>query len=258
MAFSHSDYTFSHVMKSTTDTSRPVVFSVDLTDLIHQDGHSALFYIDSMTITAYRQGSWDKMPVKFALLNGNKTRAITFDPTRLSSKWSVDLGLDDDSVSYKDHRDQFRVTIAGLENEPFNHTMPIYADENKQAALNVLGFMMSQSLWVADKARGALDVVMTSTVPEFTVHCNLCRQQRAVRIRQKGSDVYDSFLSFPLCGDDCVCTPLSGTSADPAYRAVCDIMALIRCAYADKLDTLMESSSQYAADRLFDCLSYAD
>lgn len=260
MAFSHSDYTFSHVMKSTTDTSRPVVFSVDLMDLIHQDGHSALFSIDSMTITAYRQGSWDKVPVKFALLNGNKTRVITYDPTKLSSKWSVDLGLNDNSVSYKDHRDQLSVNIAWLENEPFNRTMPIYADENKQAALNVLGFMMSQSLWVADKARGALDVVMTSKVPEFTMHCNLCRQQRAVRIRQKGSDTFDSFLSFPLCGDGYVCAPLSGTPADRAYRAVCDIMALIRCAYADKLDILMESSSHSAAEGLysFDCLPYAD
>lgn len=261
MAFSHSDYTFSHVMKTTTDTSRPVVFSVDLTDLIQRDGHSALFSIDSMTLTAYRQGTWDKVPVKFAMLNGNMTRVITYDPTKLSSKWSVDLGLNDNSVSYKDHCDELRVNIAGLENEPFHRTMPIYAEENKQGAFNVLGFMMSRSLWVADKARGALDVLMTAKVPEFTVHCNMCGQRRVVRIQQKGSDVSDSFLVFPLCADGHVCTPLSGTSVDRAYHALCDIMALLRCAYADKLDALMgPNNSHTAADTFhsFDRLPYAD
>lgn len=236
MAFSHSDYTFSHIMKNTADTSSPMVFSVDLTDLIRPDGHSTLFSIDTMSITAYRQGSWDKMPVKFAVLNGNKTRVITYDPTKLSSKWSVDLGLHDNTVSYKDYCDRLNVTIAGLDTEPFNRTTAIHADENKQAACNVLRFMMSQSLWAADKARGALDVVMTAQVPDYAVQCTTCRQQRVVHIRRQGEES----LSFPLCTDNCVCLPLSTTSVDPGHRAVCDIMALIRCAYADKLDYLLD------------------
>lgn len=247
MTFSHIDYTFHHSV-NTADTSRPVVFSLDLSNLINADGYSALFSVDSLSINAYRRGSWDKMPVKFALLNGNRTRAITYDPTRLSSKWSVDLGLQDAEVSHKDHGEHLCVTIAGIETEPFNRAVPVYADENKRAVFNVLGFMMSKSLWIADKARGALDVMMTSASSEVAVHCSMCMQQSAVRVHLKDSDVDNACIAFPLCTDGCVCAPLDTMSNDRPYRAVCAVMALIRRAYDDKLDGMLESNAQLVTD----------
>lgn len=139
MAFSHTDYSFSHAMKSATAANQPVVFTVDLTDLIQLAGHIALFTIDLMTVMAYRQGDCKKVPVKFAVSNGNMTRVITYDPNRLSSKWLVDLGAQETSGSKKDHSDGPRgVTIAGTEREPFSRALSIYEDDNKQAALNTL------------------------------------------------------------------------------------------------------------------------
>lgn len=41
MAFSHTDYVFSHTMKNQTDANQPAVFTVDLADLIQLAGHSS-------------------------------------------------------------------------------------------------------------------------------------------------------------------------------------------------------------------------
>lgn len=254
MAFSHSTYNFSHPIKNTTDTSNPVLFSLDLSELITQDGHSALFTVDSMAITAYKQGTWEKMPVKFALMNGNTTRVITHEPSGMSSKWHVDLNLgSQENTSHKDHRDQLSVPMAGFENEPFNRSLPIYSEDNKYATLNMLAFMMSQSLWVSDKARGALDALMESRTAEISCFCNGCRRDRVLRVHRKDADVHNTCISFPVCQDGYVCTPMIGNSTDETYRALCDMMALVRCAYADKLDYLMDSSMAMA-----DSFPYAD
>lgn len=237
MAFSHTDYVFSHTMKNQTDANQPAVFTVDLADLIQLAGHSALFTIDSMTVTAYSQGDWKKVPVKFAVLNGNKTRVITYDPNRHSSKWLVDLGAQEASGVNKDHSDGRRcVKIAGTDREPFSRALSVYEDENKQAALNVLRFMMSESLWVADKARGALDILMASAANEFNVHCDLCGR-RSVVYTQNDSG---SSFAFPECEDTYVCMPSARNVQDRTYRALCDIMTLIRCACADNLSILTE------------------
>lgn len=69
---------------------------------------------------------------------------------------------------------ELTVKIAGTDSEPFNRSLSVYDKANKQATLNVLQFMMSESLWVADRTRGALDVLMSSDGSEFPIDCKGC------------------------------------------------------------------------------------
>lgn len=55
MAFSQTDFIFSHTVKKATDSNQLVIFSLDLTDLIQLAGHSALFTTDSMMMPIGRE-----------------------------------------------------------------------------------------------------------------------------------------------------------------------------------------------------------
>ncbi|KAK2836050.1 hypothetical protein Q5P01_016534 [Channa striata] len=126
MAFCQKEYVFSHIITKDSRAHQPALFQLDLRDLIQPLGEcSPMFVIDSMSVTAYKQGTSERIPVKFAVLNASKTRALTNDPCRLSSKWNVELG----GLS--------SVKIAGTDKTPFHRSLSVYDEDNRQAMLNI-------------------------------------------------------------------------------------------------------------------------
>ena len=193
-------------MNKVSEAHQPTMFKIDLQGLIPFGDCSTLFIIDNMTVTAYKQGTLDKIPVKFTVLNDNKTRILTNDPSKLSSQWNVDINGGS------------CIKIAGTDTVPFNRTLSVYDDDNRQALINVLAFMMSNSLWASDRAKGALDVLVASTRGEFQFICGLCSAKGFVSITRGPSGI--ASFSFPQCADSYVCIPCHQLSTDKDYDAL--------------------------------------
>lgn len=152
MSFGQKEYLFSHTMNRATSQARqPVMFKIDLRSLIPLGDCSTLFVIDNMSVTAYKQGTLERIPVRFTVLNDNAKRVLTNDLSKQSSRWQVDVN------------GRSSLKIAGTDTEPFSRALSTYDEENRQALVNVLAFTMSNSLWASDKARGAFDVLVNST-----------------------------------------------------------------------------------------------
>ncbi|KAE8277018.1 hypothetical protein D5F01_LYC24050 [Larimichthys crocea] len=243
MSFSRKEYLFSHTMTRVTQANQPTVFKIDLRELIPCYGCSALFVIDNMSVTAYKQSTLEKIPVKFTVLDENKKRVLTNDPCKLSSKWHVETVC----RSY--------VTIAGTDTVPFDRSPPVCDEDNKQALANVLAFMMSSSLWVSDRARGAFDILVNSTRGEFEFTCDVCSEIGFACVME-GPDRLSYFSS---CEDDYVCIPSQRPCADEDYVALRNLLTLLRSASLDNLDVLNRVTEEMAADRTFqelDCTSF--
>lgn len=149
MAFSQKTYIFSHTITKSSAANQPVVFPIDLRDLIPPFGKcSPMFAIESMSIHVHKQDTSERIPVKFTVLNDAKTRVATNDPSRFSSKWDVDVcGASS-------------VKIAGTDETPFRRVLLVYDEDNRQALLNVLAFMMSpDSVRTADRARCSFNIL---------------------------------------------------------------------------------------------------
>ncbi|KAK2812507.1 hypothetical protein Q5P01_000007 [Channa striata] len=168
---------------------QPALFQLDLRDLIQPLGEcSPMFVIDSMSVTAYKQGTSERIPVKFAVLNASKTRALTNDPCRLSSKWNVELG----GLS--------SVKIAGTDKMPFHRSLSVYDEDNRQAMLNVLTFMTTEGLRASDDAKGSLDLLGAQcSNKDFVVDCERCGIESSARV--VGSDTGNPTLRLCLCTD---------------------------------------------------------
>ena len=233
MSFSQKEYIFSHSMSRVTQAHQPATFKIDLSGLIPSGGgRSPLFLIDSMNVTAYKAGTLERIPVKFTVVTDNKTRTLAHDPCKMSSKWQVDSGS--------------CMKIAGTDTVPFHHSLSVYDEENRCALINALTFMMSNSLWVSDRARGALHILVDSPRDEYEFRCTLCSEHRLACI-SRGIDGVDLF-SFPQCMDGYVCIPSQQPCADDDYEALRNILALLRAVSLDglgivnKITQAMESS----------------
>lgn len=232
-------------MTKYTKASQPAAFKLDLRELIPPCCYdcSALFVIDDMSVTAYKQSTWEKIPVKFTVLNQNKRRVLTDDPCKISSKWQVDLPRGS------------HVKIAGTDSAPFHRSPPVWDEENRQALVNVLAFMMSDSLWFSDAVRGALAVLENSTRREFQFECRLCLETGFARFRE-GKDGLPSF-SLTRCKDDYVCVPSS--TGDEDQIALEKLTGLLRSASLDNLAVLKRVTEEMAARTScleLDCTSF--
>lgn len=236
---------FTHTMNKVSEAHQPAMFKIDLHGLIPFGDCSTLFVIDNMTVTAYKQGTLEKIPVKFTVLNDNKTRVLTNEPAKLSSEWNVDINGGS------------CIKIAGTDTVPFNRTLSVYDEDNRQALINVLAFMMSNSLWASDRAKGALDVLVASTRGEFQFTCGLCSDIGLVSVTKGPSGI--SSFSFPQCADSYVCVPSQQLSADKDYDALRNVLALLRSASLDNLGILHRVTQEMATNRVFqdlDCTSF--
>ncbi|KAJ7983728.1 hypothetical protein DPEC_G00373530 [Dallia pectoralis] len=205
MSFSQKEYIFSQTMTRASQPHQPAMFKIDLRELIPFSDCSTLFIIDTMSVTAYKQGSSEKVPVKFTVLNETQKRVLTSDPCTFSSNWQVDI-----------NGGSCKMKIAGTDTVPFRRTLSVYDDENRQALVNVLAFMMSNSLWVSDRARGAFGVLVDSARGEFEFTCDLC-SEIGVACVMKGPTGLPSF-SFPQCVDSYACVPCQQPYAAEDYE----------------------------------------
>lgn len=203
MSFSQKEYTFSHTMAKVSRAHQPALFKIDLRDLVPVCGElSPLFVMGNMSVTAYKQGTLEKIPIRFTVLGDNTRSVLTNDPCKLSSKWDIELNGGS------------RVKIAGTDTVPFKCTIAIHEEENRQALVNALAFMMLNSLWVSDRARGTFGIVAESVRGEFHFKCKLCPDRQA------------SFL-FSQCADGYVCIPSPEPCADDKdYNALRNLTAL--------------------------------
>lgn len=232
MSFSRKECLFSHSMTKNTMVSQPVAFKIDLRELIPCCyDYSALFVIENMSVTAYKQSTLEKIPVKFTVLNSNKRRVLTHDPCKISSKWPVDLPRGS------------HVKIAGTDSTPFCRSPSLWDEESRQALVNILAFMMSDSLWFSDAARGALAILEKSSRGEFNFKCRLCSKTGLARFRE-GEDGLPSF-SLTRCKDDYVCVPSSTDEEDQV--ALEKLAGLLRSASLDNLDVLNRVTKEMAA-----------
>ena len=197
MSFSQKDYVFSHTMNKLGQAHQPAMFKLNLRDIIPCGECSTLFVIDNMWIHAYKQGGLETIPVVFTIVNDNTKMVLTNDPCKLSSEWHVDINCGS------------HMKIAGTDIIPFKRNPSVYDDANRQAVANVLSFMMSNSLWASDRARGAFDILIASTRGEFEFKCDMCSGIRHACVG-KGPSGLQSF-NFPQCADSYVCIPCPRT-----------------------------------------------
>lgn len=235
MSFSQNDYIVAHTMTNASKPHQPVILKVDLRGLISLGGCSSLFVVDRMNLTAYKQSSVERIPVKFAIVNDTDKRILTNDLGKLSSKWNVNI----DCGSH--------LKIAGTDTEPFNRTLPVYDEENRQALINVLAFMMSDSLWASDQARGAFDVLVESTRGEYVFTCQRCSQFGVACIKKVDPRDPPSF-SLQSCVDGYVCIPSQQAFADKDYDALRNLLILLRSASTDNLDIVTQICEELSAE----------
>ena len=243
MSFSQKEYVFSHTMNKLGQAHQPAMFKINLRDIIPFREYSTLFVIDNMRINAYKQGGLETIPVMFTVVNDNTKRVLTNDPCKLSSEWHVDIN----GGSY--------MKIAGTDVVPFKRNPSVYDGEHRQAFANVLAFMMSNSLWASDRARGAFDILIASTRGEFEFTCDMCSGIRLACV-VKGPSGLQSF-NFPQCADSYVCIPSPRPDIDKDYEALRDILALLRSASLDNLDIFKLFTLEMASNRCFEDLNCA-
>ncbi|KAK2844054.1 hypothetical protein Q5P01_010713 [Channa striata] len=129
-----------------------------------------------------------------AVLNASKTRALTNNPCRLSSKWNVELG----GLS--------SVKIAGTDKTPFHRSLTVYDEDNRQAMLNVLTFMTTEGLRASEDAKGSVTVTLLYGTSVLDVCYNM---SAGVRDAEEGEELdlgaavaqfgYDTLIRrFPL------------------------------------------------------------
>ena len=239
MSFSQSEYVVSHTMTNASKPHQPVILKVDLCGLISIGECSTLFVVDKMNLTAYKQGTVEKIPVKFAIVNNTDNRILTNEPGRLSSKWNVNIDCGS------------RMKIAGTDTEPFHRALPVYDEENRQALINVLAFMMSESLWASDKAQGAFDLLVESTRGEYEFTCQRCLQIGIACVKKEPPSELPAF-SFPSCVDGYVCIPSPQALADKEYDALRNLLTLLRVASVDNLDIVTRISEEISTDAAFE------
>lgn len=231
MAFSQKTYVFSHTITKSSAANQPVVFPIDIRDIIPPFGkYSPMFVIESMSVQAHKQDTSERIPVRFTVLNDAKTRIVTNDPARFSSKWDVDVcGASS-------------VKIAGTDETPFRRMLSVYDEDNRQALMNVLAFMMSpDSVQTADRARSSLDTLKAQCAysRDFNMTCELCRRESVAQVVVR-DDPGQPALRVPLCEDGYVCVP---ERADPHREAQTHrgLIALLRSAYTDNLSIVREA-----------------
>lgn len=236
MAFSQKTYMFCHNVGKNSMSKQPVLFTIDLRELISPfgGGCSPMFVIERMSLQAYRRDTSERIPAKFAVLNYAKNKVVTNDTSRLSSVWEVPLTSEEPTS----------VRIAGTDSDDFCRTVSTNDDDNRLALLNVLGFMMTGSVQASKGARSSLEAMKDCASSEhFAFSCGLCgRECEATVIACKPG--FPS-LSLPLCVDGFACVPEQSSSMSPKARTYRSLISLLRTAYEDNL-TLVDRAVKTA------------
>ena len=114
--------------------------------------------------------------------------------------------------------------------------------------------MMSNSLWVSDRARGALEVLEVGTQWEIKFNCDLCSKMGIACI-VTGTDNHPIF-SFPLCVDGYMCIPPQQPLADKNYEALRSVIALLRSASFDCLGSIQQDTGNLYTHKPFQNFDY--
>lgn len=206
MAFTQKTFTLSHVITKEVAANQAIMIPVDLSDLITADSRSTLFTVDGVSLTAYKRGTCERIPVKYAALNAGSTRVISHDVFKLSSPWPVD----NPRLS--------AIQIAGTDTEPYARTLCVHDKRARVAMLNLLGFAMTSGLWGLRNIKRGLDDILTSRATEFAYVCKKCFNQTALTV-----DRNTTLFKIPLCHkDNQPCTPSPPAAGDETttYSAV--------------------------------------
>lgn len=180
-----------------------------------------MFVIEQMSLQAHKSDTFERIPAKFAVLNYTKSRVVTNEPSRLSSPWKVQLNREDVSIR-----------AAGTDTHPFCRTPSTHDDDNRQALLNVLDYLMTGNVQASDGARRSLEAMKGCLSTEhFAYTCEQCKgeSEAAVIAYQPG---YPS-LSLPLCVDGLVCVPERSGSMSSICQTYRSVISLLRTAYKD-------------------------
>ncbi|KAK7915597.1 hypothetical protein WMY93_011358 [Mugilogobius chulae] len=226
-------------------SNQAMIFKIDLGDLVPPGDYSSLFTIDGLTVSAYKQSGYEKVPVKFTALSENKRRILTDDPYRLSSAWQVDIEC------------ASKVKIAGTDSHPFKRTLCLYDEDNRQAFVNLLNFMMSDSMLHIDEARDALDTLLKSKVEDFKFTCALCKDVASASVRHGPSDLQT--FSVSQCLDGYMCFPRTEQVKNKEATALKDLLNLLRYICLDDLDVIHQVTQEMEIGldfRQLDCSSF--
>lgn len=230
MAFTQREYVFTHTLLASTKAYQPFAFQVDLADLIAPWGDcSPMFVVDSMIVKAYAGNAKTKAPIKFAVLNADKTKCLTNEPCKQSSKWTV---------AYS--KELPHVKIAGTDELPFHRSFPPYEEDGKLALSNVLAFMTTESFAAATEARGALEHLRSGRAARtWMCDCERCGLEFTVQcaIEEAGRPA----LRLQLCADGNVCVPRRKNPERDAnvHRA---LIRLLWCSQRDNLDVVHQAA----------------
>lgn len=214
MAFAHKTYTLSHLITKDVAANQAIMVPVDLSDIIINGSRSTLFTVDGVSLTAYKRGTYERIPIKFAALNAEASKVITHDVFKISSRWTVDTPR------------LSAIQIAGTETVPYTRTFRIHDEQARLATVNLLGFAMSSGPWYIRDVKRNLAVISSSKWTEFNFVCAKCSNRTAVTV-DRNAKLEPGLFTFPLCAvDNQLCTLSS--AGDDDHRALRTIIEALR------------------------------
>lgn len=239
---------FSYNVKAATsnDTlaSERIIVKLNLKELIPADGYSPLIAIETLKLAVYDEDC-NVVPVKFSILNATMNKHLTQDPCVASSIWSPDPGpmLN-------------RTKVAGTELSPYRRTLTVTEEENRQAVLNILSFMMSTSVQAATAAMASKSCLEEVTGPNVKLRttefqCAMCLRERTASVKE------DLQFGMPCCHNGLICAPMQCRDslqklAVVARMATVDNLHVLRLALTQLRDQTYPQQGHLAdRDRIF-------
>ena len=215
MSFETKKHIFSYNFKdANTLASQRSIIRLNLKELIPNDGCSPLVAIETVKIKVYDKDC-NIVPVKFSVLNATLNKSLTQDPCVVSCTWSPDPNL-----LLK------RTKVAGTELSPYKRTLTVTEEENRQAILNVLAFMMSANMQERMASKSCLEEVTgPSDLRTTEFQCAECRRLRTASVKE------DLQFSMPCCHDGLICTPMQ------CKDSLQKLAVVTRMAMVDTVDT---------------------
>lgn len=209
MAFARKTYTLSHVVAKDVAANQAIMVPVDLSDIIVNGSRSStLFTVDDASLVAYKRGTYERIPIKFAALNAEASKVITHDVFKMSSRWTVDTPR------------LSAIQIAGTDAVPYARTFRAYDEEARVATANLLGFAASSGLWGVRDVKSSLASISNSRVDEFGFVCAKCSIRTAATV-DRNAKLEPVLFTFPLCSaDNRPCTPTAAAADDDVRKII--------------------------------------
>lgn len=218
MAFAHKTYTLWHPVTKDVAANQAIMIPVDLSDIIVNGFRSALFTVDDVSLIAYKRGTYERIPVKFAVLNAEASKVLTHDVFKMASRWAVDTP----HISV--------IQIAGTDAAPYTRTFRVHDEEARVATVNLLGFAASSGLWGVRDVKSSLALISKSKMTAFDFDCAKCLRRMTATV-DRNANLEPVLFTFPLCAaDNRLCTPSLSPAADDYDRAVCKVAEALRSA----------------------------